>query len=107
MGDAHDSGVAKSSLAGTKRKVNALPTKRGWPVRIGLVLRSHTLRKPFFNNKVVSVAVVTLERISIASCDSVSFVLSVIFTLLSQSQPIDAFAASPSGLGLQGPQQRA
>ena len=29
MGEAHDSGVAKSSRAGTKRKVNALPTKRG------------------------------------------------------------------------------
>ena len=45
---------------------------------MGLVLRSHTLRKPFFNNKVVSVAVVTLERMSIASLESVSFVLSVI-----------------------------
>jgi hypothetical protein len=31
IGFDHDSGVARSSRAGTKRSVNALPTSRGWP----------------------------------------------------------------------------
>jgi hypothetical protein len=30
-GEDHDSGVARSSRAGTKRRVKALPTKRGSP----------------------------------------------------------------------------
>ena len=36
IGDAQDAGVARSSRAGTKRKVKAGPTMRGWPARSGV-----------------------------------------------------------------------
>ena len=36
-GEAQDSGVARSSRAGTKRSVNAGPTMRGWPGASGRV----------------------------------------------------------------------
>ena len=63
MGELHDAGVARSSRAGTKRRVKARATKRDWPGRIGRVPRSQTLRRPFFSSKVVKVAVVTCERV--------------------------------------------
>jgi len=57
VGDVQEAVVAKSSRAGTKRIVKALPTKRGCPARMGRVPRNQTLRKPFFNKMVVMVAV--------------------------------------------------
>ncbi len=62
-GDDQDSGVARSSRAGTNRSVNARPTIRGSPCRSGRVPRIQTLRKPFFNRTVVSVAVETPESV--------------------------------------------
>jgi hypothetical protein len=59
IGDAHDAGVARSSRAGTKRRVNARPTIFGCPSRSGLAPRIQTLRSPFLRRTVVSVAVVT------------------------------------------------
>ena len=67
IGEDQDSGVARSSRAGTKRRVKARPTSRGWPGRRGLVPRSQTLRRPFFSRTVVMVAVVTLDRVSMIS----------------------------------------
>ncbi len=67
MGLDHDSGVARSSRAGTKRSVNALPTRRGWPALSGRVPRIQTLRRPFFSSSVVKVAVVTREKVSTMS----------------------------------------
>ena len=68
IGEAQLAGVARSSRAGTKRSVNASPTSRGWPSRIGRVPRSQTLRSPFFSRTVVNVAVETAERVSITDC---------------------------------------
>ncbi|MNW07553.1 hypothetical protein D3C71_2041900 [compost metagenome] len=62
MGDAHDAGVARSSRAGTKRSVNARPTIRLAPGASGRAPRTQTLRSPFFNNTVVSVAVVMRDK---------------------------------------------
>jgi hypothetical protein len=59
IGEDHDSGVARSSREGTKRKVKARPALRPWPARMGRVPRIQTLRRPFFSKRVVSVAVVT------------------------------------------------
>src|SRR5690349_15165984 len=67
IGDDQDSGVARSSRAGTKRSVKADPTSRGRPGLRGRAPRIQTLRRPFFNRTVVMVAVVTRERILIAS----------------------------------------
>jgi hypothetical protein len=67
MGLDQDSGVARSSRAGTKRSVNALPTSRGWPALRGRVPRIHTLRSPFFSSSVVRVAVVTFSRVATIS----------------------------------------
>src|SRR6202045_1733722 len=67
IGDDQDSGVARSSLAGTKRKVNAGPTSRGCPGRSGREPRIQTFRRPFFSRTVVMVAVDTCERVLIAS----------------------------------------
>ncbi len=78
IGEAHDSGVARSSRAGTKRSVNARATNRGWPGRNGRVPRSQTLRRPFFSRIVVSVAVVTCDRMAMAlasSCMSMAWVM--------------------------------
>ena len=58
----HDAGVARSSRAGTKRSVNAGPTRRGWPGLSGRVPRIQTLRRPFFSSTVVIVAVVILRQ---------------------------------------------
>src|ERR1043166_7887161 len=44
IGDDQDSGVAKSSRAGTKRSVKAGPTSRGCPGRSGLVPRIQTFQ---------------------------------------------------------------
>ena len=57
IGEAQLAGVARSSRAGTKRKVKAVPTARAWPGCLGKAPRSQTLRRPFFNNTVVRVAV--------------------------------------------------
>ena len=67
FGDDQDSGVARSSRAGTKRSVNARPTSRFCPARSGCVPRSHTLRSPFFSRMVVMVAVVTFDSVSTIS----------------------------------------
>ena len=64
VGELHDSGVARSSRAGTKRSVKARPTTRGCPGCSGRVPRIHTLRRPFLSSSVVRVAVVTPERAS-------------------------------------------
>ena len=58
-GEAQDSGVARSSRAGTKRMVKARPISRGSPARSGFGPRIHTLRRPFFSSTVVMVAVET------------------------------------------------
>ena len=57
IGDDQDSGVARSSRAGTKRRVNARPTVRPVAVGKGRVPRIHTLRSPFLSSTVVRVAV--------------------------------------------------
>ena len=67
IGDDQDSGVARSSRAGTKRSVKADPTSRFWPGRSGRVPRIQTFRKPFLSRTVVMVAVETRDRVAIAS----------------------------------------
>ena len=67
IGDDQDSGVARSSRAGTKRSVKAGPTSRGCPGRSGLVPRIQTLRRPFLSRTVVMVAVETRDSVAIAS----------------------------------------
>jgi hypothetical protein len=67
IGDDHDSGVARSSRAGTKRRVNADPTSRFCPGRSGRVPRIQTFRRPFLRRTVVMVAVETRESVAIAS----------------------------------------
>jgi len=58
IGDAQDSGVAKSSPAGTKRNVNAGPTmRRPAAVAIGIGPLIQIRRIPFFSRTVVIVAV--------------------------------------------------
>src|SRR6185295_19052100 len=69
IGDDHDSGVARSSRAGTNRSVNAGPTSLGCPGRSGLVPRIQTFRRPFLSRTVVMVAVDTPERVARASGD--------------------------------------
>jgi hypothetical protein len=70
IGEPQEAGVARSSRAGTKRKVKARPTRRGPPVRKGRAQRIQTLRKPFLSSTVVKVAVVTPERIRTISWSS-------------------------------------
>ena len=70
IGDDQDSGVARSSRAGTKRSVNASPTRRGCPGRSGRAPRIQTLRSPFLSSTVVMVAVETRVRMALASADS-------------------------------------
>src|SRR4051794_19410893 len=70
IGDDQDSGVARSSRAGTKRSVKAGPTRRGRPGRSGRAPRIQILRRPFFSRTVVMVAVVMPARILRASGDS-------------------------------------
>src|ERR1700738_4004061 len=67
IGDDQDSGVARSSRAGTKRRVKAGPTSRGCPGRSGREPRIQTFRSPFLRRTVVMVAVDTRERVLIAS----------------------------------------
>src|SRR6201991_2489855 len=67
IGDDQDSGVARSSRAGTKRSVKAGPTSRGIPGLSGRAPRIQTFRRPFFRRTVVMVAVETRERVAIAS----------------------------------------
>ena len=67
IGDDQDSGVARSSRAGTKRSVKAGPTSRGCPGRSGLVPRIQTFRRPFLSRTVVMVAVETRDRVAMAS----------------------------------------
>src|SRR5580704_2269784 len=80
-GELQDSGVARSSRTGTKRSVNAGPTKRFWPGRSGLVPRSQTLRRPFFSSTVVSVAVAMEARVA-AVFSSKGGVISLLNTFL-------------------------
>src|ERR1700735_5608347 len=67
IGEDHDSGVARSSRAGTKRNVKAGPTSLGCPGRSGRAPRSQTFRRPFLSRTVVMVAVDTRDRVAIAS----------------------------------------
>src|SRR4029453_7520161 len=67
IGEDQDSGVARSSRAGTKRSVKAGPTSRGCPGRSGREPRIQTFRSPFLSRTVVMVAVETRERVAIAS----------------------------------------
>src|SRR5262245_27935999 len=67
IGDDQDSGVARSSRAGTKRSVKAGPTSRGKPGFSGRAPRIQTFRKPFLSRTVVMVAVVTRERVLMES----------------------------------------
>src|SRR3954447_18526794 len=67
IGDDQDSGVARSSRAGTKRNVKAGPTSRFCPGRSGRAPRIHTFRNPFLSRTVVMVAVVTCDRVAMAS----------------------------------------
>src|SRR6266851_4078205 len=67
IGEDQDSGVARSSRAGTKRRVKAGPTSRGCPGRSGRDPRIQTFRRPFLSRTVVMVAVDTRERVLIAS----------------------------------------
>src|SRR5207247_10207608 len=69
IGDDQDSGVARSSRAGTKRSVKAGPTSRGSPGRSGFVPRIQTFRRPFLSRTVVIVAVDTRDRVARASGD--------------------------------------
>src|SRR3954454_932298 len=69
IGDDQDSGVARSSRAGTKRSVKAGPTSRGCPGRNGLVPRIQTFRRPFLSSTVVMVPVDTRDRVATASDD--------------------------------------
>ena len=64
IGEAQLAGVARSSRAGTKRSVNAGPAMRGWPGFSGAAPRIQTLRRPFFNSTVVTVAVETRMALS-------------------------------------------
>src|ERR1700682_6282104 len=68
-GDDHDSGVARSSRAGPKRKVKAGPTSLGCPGRSGREPRIQTFRRPFLSRTVVMVAVDTPDRVLIAAGD--------------------------------------
>jgi hypothetical protein len=67
IGEDQDSGVARSSRAGTKRRVKADPTSRGCPGRSGREPRIQTFRRPFLSRTVVMVAVDTRARVLIAS----------------------------------------
>src|SRR5437660_12805694 len=69
IGDDQDSGVARSSRAGTKRSVKAGPTSRFCPGCSGLVPRIQTFLSPFLSSTVVIVAVETLESVAICSGD--------------------------------------
>src|ERR1700735_4413696 len=69
-GEDHEAGVARSSRAGMKRKVNARPTMRGCPGRIGRVPRIQTRRNPCLSRTVVIVAVDTGFRASMMSVSS-------------------------------------
>src|SRR5262250_2867591 len=69
IGDDQDSGVARSSRAGTKRRVKAGPTRRFCPGCSGLVPRIQTFRRPFLSSTVVMVAVEILESVAICSDD--------------------------------------
>src|SRR3546814_19325358 len=64
FGEDQDSGVARSSRAGTKRSVKARPTSLGCPGCSGRVPRIQTLRSPFFSSSVVIVAVDTAASVS-------------------------------------------
>src|ERR1700686_2635648 len=67
IGDDHDSGVARSSRAGTKRNVKAGPPSRFCPGRSGREPRIQTFRRPFLRRTVVMVAVDTWDSVAIAS----------------------------------------
>src|ERR1700722_2739409 len=67
IGDDQDSGVARSSRAGTKLSVKAGPTSRFCPGFSGREPRIQTFRRPFLRRTVVMVAVDTRERVLIAS----------------------------------------
>src|ERR1700684_893382 len=69
-GEDHEAGVARSSRAGMKRKVNARPTMRGCPERIGRVPRIQIRRNPCLSRTVVIVAVDTGFRASMMSLSS-------------------------------------
>ena len=57
VGDDHDSGVARSSRAGTKRRVKAGPTMRSSAWNVGRGPCIQVRRTPFFSRMVVIVPV--------------------------------------------------
>src|ERR1700745_2071719 len=67
IGDDQDSGVARSSRAGTKGSVKAGPTSRFCPGCSGRAPRIQTFRNPFFRRTVVMVAVETFVRVAMES----------------------------------------
>jgi len=64
IGFAQLSGVARSSRTGTKRSVNAGPTRRPPPGTSGCGPFIQQRRMPFFNSMVVMVAVVIARNVS-------------------------------------------
>jgi hypothetical protein len=78
IGDDHDSGVARSSRAGTNRKVNARPTSFDWPGRSGRVPRIQTFRRPFLSKTVVMVAVEVFESAVVMSLSAVMAIPDVV-----------------------------
>jgi hypothetical protein len=72
-GEDHEEGVARSSCAGMKRKVNARPTVRGCPGRIGHVPFIQTRRNPRFRRTVAIVAVDTGFSASKISLNALMF----------------------------------
>jgi hypothetical protein len=75
IGGDHDSGVARSSRAGTKRRVTARPAVRGCPGLNGAVPLNQTFRKPFLSSTVVSVAVVMVLNFAAVSALKVAMPL--------------------------------
>ena len=95
-GDDHDSGVARSSRAGTNRIVNAGPTTRGWFGVRGRVPRIQMLRSPFLSRMVVIVAVDTFERVSIAFASNAILIPSGRAKALRYQRPRTFHHASPT-----------
>ena len=83
VGEAQAAGVARSSRAGTKRRVKAGPTTRGWSARSGKAPRSQTLRRPRLSRTVVRVAVVTPA--SVAAVGSRAFGVAMAFSEVAMS----------------------
>ncbi len=71
LGDDQDSGVARSSRAGTKRSVKASPTRRFFCGERGIGPFIQVRRTPFFNSTVVSVPVEICSREALTPASSI------------------------------------